>query len=243
MFYRFCTELSVILGGVISGKKMKRSVFLLSLVLLFAGNLGAQNDDLGVWTSVGATKNLFAGLEASVEGEVRTRDDVGAIDRWSGTVGLSYKVCNFLKVGGDYVFIRYNHVRRGWETGHRYNLYATGSYTWKAFTLSLRERYQHTYKRGVPGTDTSANPADIFRSRLQLAYDIKNSAFKPYASMELFHRLNDPQNNGLDKIRYTLGTEYKLNERSTFNVYYRYETVRDDDPNLHILGIGYAIKL
>lgn len=216
---------------------------LILLLLTGAGKIYAQSDDFGVWTTVGASKELFSKFEASVEGDFRTHDNAGTIDRWSGGVGLSYKPWDFLKVGGEYVYIRYNHTRRGWETGHRYNIYAAGSYKWNRFTLSLRERYQHTYRKGVPATNTSANPKDILRSRLQLAYRLKQSAFQPYASMELFHRLNDPQDNGLDKIRYTLGLEYELNKRSTFNMYYRYQTVRDDDSDLHILGIGYSIRL
>jgi len=222
---------------------MNKSILLLLLFLAFSGYTYAQSDDFGVWTTVGASKELFTGLEASAEGDFRTRDNAGTIDRWSGSVGLSYKVWDFLKVGGEYVYLRYNHTKRGWETGHRYNLYAVGSYQWNVFRLSLRERYQHTYKKNVPETITSANPQDILRSRLQLAYRSKQSAFQPYASMELFHRLNDPQDNGLDKIRYTFGVEYDLNKRSTFNLYYRYQTVRDDDADLHVLGIGYSIRL
>lgn len=222
---------------------MNKNVVLVLLALFFTGSVYAQSDDFGVWTTIEAKKKLFGGLEASVEGDFRTRDDAGTVDRWSGSAGLSYKIWDFLKVGGDYVYMRFNHDKRGWETGHRYNLYAVGSYKWNRFTLSLRERYQHTYRKDVSATAKRANPKDILRSRAQVAYNIKKSAFKPYASMELFHKLNDPQDNGLDKIRYTLGTEYKLNKRSAFEVYYRYQTVRDEeDPNIHVLGVGYSIK-
>jgi len=222
---------------------MNKIIFI-CLALLLCSSVYAQSDDFGVWTTIEAKKKLLPGLEASIEGDFRTRDDLGTVDRWSGAAGLSYRIWSFLKVGGDYTFIRFNHTKRGWETGHRYNLYATGSYRWNRLNFSLRERYQQTYRKDVSVTAKRANPKKILRSRLQMSYDIKKSAFEPYASMELFHKLNDPQNNGLDKIRYTFGTEYKLNKKNAFQIYYRYQTVRDDeDPNLHVLGLGYTIKL
>lgn len=219
------------------------------VLLLFGAMWGiglsvhAQGSDFGVWSSVGAEKTILPGLEASVEGEFRTRNDLGTVDRYAGELGLSYKVCKFLKIGGAYSYIRFNHEKRGWENGHRYNLFATGSYKWNRFTLSLRERYQHTYRKGVSSTQKRANPKDVLRSRLQLAYDIRKSPLKPYASMELYHTLNDPQDNGLEKIRYTIGTDYKLTKKHVFQVYYRFQDDRSGDADKHVLGVGYTFKL
>ncbi|MCD8032618.1 MAG: DUF2490 domain-containing protein [Bacteroides sp.] len=202
-----------------------------------------QSDDFGIWTSAGARKRLFPGLVAELEGEFRLRDNLKETDRWGVAADLSYRIIPYLKVGASYNLIRFHHEKRGWETRHRYSLYGVGSYDWNRFTLSLRERYQHTYKVGVSSTAKRANPKDVLRSRLKLEYDIRKSPFSPYASVELFHTLNDPQGNGLEKIRYTAGTGYKLNKRNRFDFYYHYQDQADDDEtNGHILGIGYQYR-
>lgn len=217
--------------------------FRVLLLLLIPACVSAQSDDFGIWTNIEAKTAILPGLDALVEGDFRTRDDLGTIDRWSLSGGLSYRIWPFLKVGGDYYFIRFNHEKRGWETGHRYGLYATGTYKWNRFSFSLREKYQHTYREGVSSGKKRANPKDILRSRMQVSYNIRKSGFNPYASVELFHTLNAPQSNGLEKARYTIGTEYKLNKRNAFRCYYRYQDSKDDDDiDQHILGIGYTIK-
>lgn len=213
------------------------------LIICGAATAFAQDKDFGVWTSVEAEKKILPGLTASVEGEFRTRNDLGTVDRYSGSIGLSYRIWSFLKFGGEYSYIRFNHDKRGWENGHRYNLFVTGSYKWQRFNISLRERYQHTYRKGVSSTQKRANPKDMLRSRAQVAYDIRKSPFTPYVSMELYHTLNDPQDNGLEKIRYTFGTHYKLNKRHSFQLFYRFQDDRSGDPDLHVFGAGYSVKL
>ncbi|NDW12738.1 DUF2490 domain-containing protein [Bacteroides sp. 214] len=212
------------------------------LVMLLCTICANAQDDFGIWTSIGVEKKILPGLNAYAEGDFRLRDDAQTIDRWSGGIGLSYKIFSFLKISGDYNLIRFNHEKRDWETGHRFNLYATGSYKWDNFTISLRERFQQTYREGVSRTAKRANPKKILRSRLQVSYKIADTKFKPFASVELFHTLNDPQSNGLDKTRYTVGTEYKINKKNAFEVYYRYQANNKDDSeqNRHILGVGYT---
>ena len=53
------------------------------------GQLCAQSDDLGLWASAEVKKKIFPGLDASLEGEFRLRDNMRTIDRWGGTAGLS----------------------------------------------------------------------------------------------------------------------------------------------------------
>ncbi len=215
----------------------------LSLCLLVLTGTQAQSDDFGVWTSIQAEKKIIKGLTAELEGEFRTRDSFSTVDRWAGSADLSYRIIQYLKVGGSYSLIRFNHENRGWETGHRYSLYATGSYKWNRVTFSLREKYQHTYRVGVTKTSKRANPKEVLRSRLQAVYNIKKSPFSPYLSCELYHTLNDPQGNGLDKTRYTAGTRYKLTKKHSFDLFYRFQDKADDDEqDGHILGIGYTYK-
>ena len=58
----------------------------------------AQSDDFGVWTSIGAEKKISKKLSVGMEGELRTRDDVCALDRWGVGVDAQYRLTRWVKV-------------------------------------------------------------------------------------------------------------------------------------------------
>lgn len=236
------------------------------LVFLYNNSIGelyAQSDDLGLWTSAEVKKKIFPGFDASLEGEFRLRDNMKTVERWGGTAELSYKPVSFLKASAGYTYIHYNHPEKTtkkdnyipeyWSPRHRFSAALTGSYKWHRFELSLRERYQYTYRVGlsVPkynleeqvrksDEEISAKSIHVLRSRLQVEYDIKKNPFKPYTSCELYHSLTGE---GFEKIRWTLGTSYKLNKKNSFDLYYRYQNKSDEDEtDGHVIGVGYLFK-
>ncbi|MCC8132360.1 MAG: DUF2490 domain-containing protein [Tannerellaceae bacterium] len=216
--------------------------FILFSILLLPGTSLLGQNDFGSSLSIDLSKKILPGLTASLEEEFRMREDLGKADRFSTTLDLNYKVRDFFKVGGAYNLINYNHDKRGWEVRHRYYVYATGSYRVNRFIFFLRERFQSTYRAGVSATAKRANPKSYLRSRLKGVYDIRKSSFSPYASMEFYNTLNDPQENKMNKFRVTGGTDYKLNKRNALEIYYRYTNFIDDDDinGKHMIGIGYS---
>lgn len=223
---------------------MKRLLPTLScLFLLICGNLPAQND-LGSSLSADITKKVLPGLSLSLEEDFRLRDNFGTADRFSTTLDVSYKPWKYLKLGGAYNLINYNHEKKGWEVRHRYYFYATGLYTFDRFTVSLRERFQSTKRVDVEATAKRANPKLYLRSRLEVEYDIRKCKFEPFASVELYNTLNDPQGNKMDKLKYTAGSKYKIDKRNTLQLYYRYINFTDDDEadGHHMVGLGYSYK-
>jgi len=215
------------------------------LIALFCSTFSfAQSDDMGMYTSVEVSKKIIPKLEASLEEEFRLRENLSEIDRFSTTLGLSYKFNSYFKVGGAYNLINYNHPKKDWEIRQRYYFFAQGSYGFNRFIISLRERYQSTYRQGVSETETRSNPKKYLRSRVELSYNIINSKFEPYTSCELYNTLNDKTGNGMDRISYILGTKYKFNKRNSLELYYKYINFNEDEDenNRHILGIGYSHK-
>ena len=223
-------------------KQLKILFFTASLLTIHT--LSAQ-DDLGSSLSADITKRIIPGLNLSLEEDFRLRDNLSEVDRFSTTLELSYKPWKFLKLGGAYNLINYNHETKGWEVRHRYYFFATGSYRINRFTVSLRERFQSTYRVGVKETSKRANPKLYLRSRLEVEYDIRNCKFEPFASVELYNTLNDPQGNKMNKLKYTAGSKYKLNKRNSLQLYYRYVNFKDDDEGngKHMIGLGYSYKL
>ena len=221
----------------------------INILIVGAGSIAcsfpimAQND-WGSSLNLGVSKKLTPKLNLSLEEEFRTRDNFGEAERFSTALDLSYKFNDYLKLGWAYNLINYNHETKGWEVRHRYYFYGTGSLHFDRFTLSLRERFQSTYRVGVKETDTRSNPKYYLRSRLELDYDIANSRWKPFVSVELYKPLNDKVDNKMDKIRYTVGTEYKINKHNALEAFYRYNNFIDDDENdgQHVIGLGYTYK-
>ena len=150
-----------------------------------------------------------------------------------------------------------------WGSRHRLYLQLSGSLKAGNFNFSLRERWQYTYRPEVQDKkynfkwDEDANDnayisgytmepvkgkgKNALRSRLQINYDIPRCKFEPFANVEMF---ND--DGGIAKMRYQLGTDYKVKKRHVFSLTYRYQTVNsnddDNEVNCHMIGLGYKFK-
>lgn len=223
-------------------KNKIRFIFILFPAICLSAQVKAQ-DEWGGSVEVKVSKKIVKGLSLSLEEEFRMRENLQAADRFSTTAELSYRFNDYLKVGGAYNLINYNHPKKDWETRHRYYFYATGSYRLKRFTFSLRERFQSTYRVGVEETAKRANPKFYLRSRLEVEYDIRKSPFTPFIAAEIYNTLNDPQGNGIDRTRYTAGCTYKLNKQHILQLYYRYISYTDEEENSrHLIGLGYSFK-
>lgn len=150
-----------------------------------------------------------------------------------------------------------------WGCRHRFQFSLTGSYKIGQIEFSLRERAQYTYKPertidhrtiyfdedeeeyiaegfsdGISHTYKSKDKM-VLRSRLQAEYKIKNFPITPYASVELFNGMD------LQKTRYTVGYDYKINKQHSMSLYYRYQHVNSDDDNetnRHYVGLSYQVK-
>ncbi|MDR2920888.1 MAG: DUF2490 domain-containing protein [Tannerella sp.] len=218
-----------------------QNLVITTIVFIITPLIVSAQEEWGTSTSVCVSKKISK-VSIALEEEFRLRENFSTADRFSTSLDLSYKPWKYLKVGGAYNLINHNHETKGWEVRHRYYFYATGNYSFNRFNISLRERFQSTYRAGVKETAKRANPKLFLRSRLKLEYDIKKSKLEPYASVEFFSPLNDPVDNSMDKIRYTAGTNYKLNKRNKLDFFYRYNNFMDDDDigGQHVIGLGYS---
>ena len=216
--------------------------FIIGFTSCLFSPISAQ-DDFGSIIGFDITKKIVNGLNITFEEEFRTRSNFSVTDRIAHTLELNYKPIEYLKVGGAYNLIQFNHEKRSWELRHRYYFYATGSLEAGRFSFSLRERFQSTKRQGIASTKTRANPKLYLRSRFKIDYDIRKCKFDPYASVELFNTLNNPQKNKMERWRGVAGVEYKPNKKSAFQVYYRYTNyVDEEDSNKHLFGAGYSFK-
>lgn len=151
-----------------------------------------------------------------------------------------------------------------WRNRHRTSLGFAASYKPnKRWKYSLKETFQYNhycesstdiYKYASVNSEYGQqyeldetehkiyNPKDlvILRSKLAIQYDIKHSPFSPFASADYGCGINYTAN----KWKFAAGTDFNINKKNKLSIYYRFQTENDDDePNGHILGLGYNIKL
>ena len=132
----------------------------------------AQSDDFGLDFTLEAQKKLSKNWSASLEGELRTRNNTKTVDRWTLGLGVDYKVAKWLKASAGYTYL-YDHNQRTsyfeatddavldgdaevgdpkkyadyWGSRHRFNLSLTfDKKLFGDFRFSLRERWQYTYR-------------------------------------------------------------------------------------------------
>lgn len=224
--------------------------------------LCAQDDDFGMGVSLKAKKKLTRDFAISADGEFRTQDGLSDVERWTAGVGATYRIASWLKSDAGYSFIyrrklsevtrKGNIVSSYWSPRHRLHLSLSGEVKWNRVEFSLRERYQYTYRAscsvpkydgedGSPKADEeiTGRGENMLRSRLQAKWNIRKSGFKPFASCELHHCISDDWK--LDKTRWTVGTDYRLNKAHSLELSYRYQNHSDDDEaSGHLVTIGYA---
>ena len=235
-------------------------MLVLVAVLLASVEVRAEGDDFGIWTEANLEKKISRNLSVDGGVEMRTRDHVKTVDRWSGSVGASYKLTDWLKASAGYTFLYDNNekwntkqtkVAKYWGVRHRFNVSLTGSYSFGNLSVSLRERWQYTYRpqKTVERTKVSnGNVEDktyngkgksVWRNRLQLKYRV-TSIWRPYVNGETY-----VAGSGMDKYRLSAGTEIRLSKKHSFDVKYMFQKScydDDDEGNRHVIGLGYTFK-
>lgn len=235
---------------------------ILAGLLMLAAVPVAHSQEL--WTSADFSAGFGKKWEVGAEVEYRTHDALKSTERV--TIGLSgeYKQ-KYFKIDAGYKYIMSHtleeETRKGniippyWIGRHRVYASVTGKIKAGRFSLSLRERYQYTHRLGKwvekyePDGETRKDdewiaPKDkhILRSRLHCDYNIRKSKFEPFASIELYDNLS--RQFSVEKVRYTIGSEYKINKHNRVELFYRFvQGVEAGTDNQNVIGVGYTFRL
>ena len=240
---------------------------LLLLVLAAIIPTPSHADDAGLVLSAGVSHKFSKKLSVGAEAEFRSRNDFRTAERVSLGADASYKFLPWLKASAGYVLlfdnnreeityqddgVNYNNWRPSyWGVRHRFNVSLTGSYKIQRVELSLRERWQYTYRPSKVIDNFDFDEAmwedhevrgkgkNVLRSRLQVEWDIPKCKFDPFANVEFYTR------SGLDKTRMHLGVNHTIKKKHSFQAFYRYQIVNsssDTEGDIHMLGLGYTYK-
>lgn len=223
-------------------KKLFQFFILGVLLLPFIGS--AQNRDFGVWTSVAVNKDLVKGISLSLEEDVRIEDNARRLSTAYTELSLGYKLNKTIRFKAAYRFIQDNSFEGVIENKHGLLLDVNFRYEYERIRLDGRYRFQS--KNSGPIGNFGENPGRYNRYRISAHYNIKDSRFDPYFSIEAYHCLSPVNGRIIDKMRYSAGTEYGLKKKlGTLDLYIRLQQqVQVPSPSsLFILGIGYSYDL
>ncbi len=248
----------------------KARLLIVAMALAVVAPTYAQKDDLGAWIGAKVDKKLSNRWEVSLGAEYRLNDELSSPDRLSIGVSAKYKVTDWLKASLNYDYL-HSHEQKApsdggkylynsyWYPRHRIQTDLTASTKIGRFKLSLRERWMYTYRPSferdrmnievgdsdygtISHKDKSGKGENVLRSRLNVQYDIRKSKFTPYISAELFNAW------AVQKVRYSAGTEYKIDKKNAVKLYYLFEdknqrTGGDPVQDSHVIGVEYSLSL
>lgn len=188
-----------------------------------ASLLKGQKTDRAAWFSLEISGNVTNNLELELEEEIRIFRDVTEIDRISTSLGAAYAITDFLKAGTGYSWILDHKVKKDlYENRHRYYFYLRGRARIGKFKIDIREKFQSTYYDPA-FDDERYSPANELKSRLQISRNFKDAGLEPYANVEMYYQLNDPEGNRIDQWRYTAGMEVDLTKSLILDPFIRIE--------------------
>ena len=159
----------------------------------------------------------------------------------------------------------YNVNERYWRNRHRTSLGLSAEYSPnKRWSFQLKETVQYSHycredsinqyeyrwdenddgdkylpHPGIDRKSVDAKDRFVLRSKFTVEYNIKGIPLNPFASVDYGCGLNYTAN----KWKYSVGADYTVNKKHKLTLYYRFQTEDDDDePNGHMLGMGYKFK-
>lgn len=224
---------------------MRCKILLLVLSLLLAFT-GYSQSGPSTWIELEFSKKIVKNLKVEFNPELRLFGDF-KIDTYILEGGLSYKLHKYLTVAGYYRYENEQNYREKrqiyeWEPSNRFAFDAKSGFQMKRFDFQFRVRYTN----GADFDQATYDKASYFRYRAKIDYNIKGSKLVPYASAEAFHDLIIKE---IDKMRYTVGLIYPINNNNEISLFYRLQDyiepidyLGDKKVSMNIIGIGYSLK-
>lgn len=277
IFPYLCSRKDVVGGSLLSTfyifpLKSARFILLLGAFVLSFSAFAAEDapaveasDFAATWTSLTVKKNFEHGLGLSLRGELRTKDNISAIDYFFVRLTGTYQPCKYVLLGLAYDYIGYPQeasmksdllLDPYLKSVHRADFMITGSYKINQWNLSLREFYAfgYTIPASVPAVDSlgqsttyviGSSMSHTLRTLATVSYSIPDTKWSPFMSLELYDSLKPGDRFKMTQYHFFAGTTLKINKVNSIRFCYIYQHKLSMSPHkrLHTLGIDYTITL
>lgn len=147
--------------------------------------------DMGAYISGGVDWSVIPKrLSLSFDEEIRLKDSFSNLSKAYSNLAVSYRLFPWLKAGVSYSFIMSKSSAGEWRPRHRGALSLAASARLGRIKLTLREKFQATYKAYDVNLYQSPQTDLALKSRLKLEYDLFHSKWTPYVSAEIRNCFN-----------------------------------------------------
>ncbi len=220
--------------------------------------------------TAGVSYKPVKGLTLKLSEQLLLKENFATLDRLNTDAEAHYKVCRYLRVGVSYRFMAVYKAGADlsssyWTLRHRAACHVTGMYTVNRWQLSLRERFQSTWRdEELTNLRERRVPEFCLRTRFKAEYHCFSKPLQPYASLELYSPLGQTDylaeaeettgyRHWAFNAMYTrVGLQWRLDARNFLDFSYCLAAARKVDvgkksgdirvtPSLeHIVGVAYS---
>jgi hypothetical protein len=218
--------------------KLKTLLIAVFTLLSFL-KLSAQTNDAQLWADLKLDYKLSS--NASIYGQVGSRfsENISKIGMGFTELGADYELNKTWEIGASYRFYSSRKNEDLYSNRHKFNLDLSFKKSFYLLSLKLRTRAQMSFK-DIYSSDDGKIPAFEWRNKFELKYKLTKK-IKPFFYFECYLPLSNSEPFELTKTKYSLGIEYKINKRNSFEIYYLYQAQqhKNDPDRDFVTGISY----
>ncbi|MDY0103390.1 MAG: DUF2490 domain-containing protein [Lentimicrobium sp.] len=199
--------------------------------------------DIETWSSVGLQLKLNKKWEFGLREQMQLKSNSTMIDSYFTNIDVKYVGLKRWELGGGFRFLRENDTKgtiQGFENHTRYHLDLSYKHTLNRMDFVYRLRYQNKNELGV-GEEEGDFANRHLRLKAGVGYNFKDWKLDPKFSTEIYRHYEHGEENGFDKIRFTIGTDYKIKKAGEIELFYRIEKDLGISypKTTHIFGLSY----
>lgn len=178
---------------------------------------------------------LVAGMEWRLI-QLQYLNDRGALFARATQAGLNWTARPWLSLGAAYRLIHIDDATGSWN---RQRIILSSGLTWRPqkWSLGYRVLWQKDWRDpGESGFHDLAYLRNVAQVRYTAAHRVT-----PYATLEIWNRVDSHRvRSGVDRTRYTVGADARLNQRQTLGFYERKQSYASDARILMETGAEYT---
>ncbi|MFZ4399468.1 MAG: DUF2490 domain-containing protein [Bacteroidales bacterium] len=217
-------------------------IFLTIWLISCSYTMFAQTNDAQIWTEVKIDHKLNRKFTSYLDAGLRFSENITETGLAYSEIGLDYKINKSWELSGGYRYASKRKNEDYYSVRHRFNLDLTLKKSYYLFNFQLRTRAEMQYKDVFTSVNGSI-PDYQWRNKLQLKYNFTKK-FKPFIYLESYTSFSAStytQYLDITKMKYCLGTEYKINKRNSIECYYliQQEYHQKNPYNYFVYGITY----